>query len=174
MAGKTRDRVTLDLRGIGDAVRSAARVRNTTIAALARRALVDALEEIPTSGHLIDLAYVATCRPAVKLTLRLPSNDAERLAQTAHKLGLSYGALVARLLNGTPLPMPATDRQADRAALSESNDQLAALSTDLNALMRLLRLARSAEVAGFRQRIATVDTEIRQHLDRVSAFICNP
>ena len=174
MAGATRDRMTVDLRGIGDAVRAAARARHMTIAALARQSLVDAIGEIPKPGHAVDVEHLATSRPTVKLTLRLPAAYAERLAQSANSLGLSYGSYIARLLNGTPLPKPTTDSKADRAALLASNDQLATLSADLNALMRLLRQAQSAEVAAYRQRIATVDNEIREHLDRVAAFLSNP
>jgi hypothetical protein len=142
-----------------------------TIAVLARQSLVHAIEEIPKPGHAVDVEHLATSRPTVKLTLRLPAAYAEHLAQTARGLGVSYGDYVARLVNGTPLPQLAIDRKADRAALLASNDQLATLSADLNALMRLLRQAQSAEVAAYRQRIATVDTEIRHHLDRVDAFL---
>jgi hypothetical protein len=77
MAGATRDRVTVDLRGIGDAVRAAAGVRNTTIAALARQALVDAVGEITPAlcGSSID--HIATSRSTVKLILRLPGVAAQ-------------------------------------------------------------------------------------------------
>jgi hypothetical protein len=171
MAGATRDRVTVDLRGIGDAVRDAARTRSITIAALARQALVDAVGKITSHTQVLDLDGFATPRPTVKLTLRLPGADAERLVLSAGSLGLSYGAYVARLVSGIPLPQPAADRTADRAALLASSDHLATLSADLNALMRRLRLAQSAEAAAYRQRISTVDTEIRQHLERAAAFI---
>ena len=52
MAGATRDRVTEDFRDIGDAVRAAAVASQTTIDALARQALVDAMGEIasPTTA----------------------------------------------------------------------------------------------------------------------------
>ena len=43
MALTSRDRVGVDLRGIGDAVRAAARARQITIAAFAREALVVAI-----------------------------------------------------------------------------------------------------------------------------------
>ena len=44
MAGTSRDRVTIDLRGIGDAVRAAASVRGMGVAQLVRRALVMSLD----------------------------------------------------------------------------------------------------------------------------------
>ena len=47
MAGASRDRVTIDLRGIGDAVRSAAARQGIGIAQLARRAIVASLDACP-------------------------------------------------------------------------------------------------------------------------------
>lgn len=169
MALTSRDRVGVDLRGIGDAVRAAAHARQITIAALAREALVEALvrplvlpEGVVTGSGTAEI---------VKLTLRMRQPDAEALVVNATGLGLSYGEYVARLVRQTPLPMPATERAADRAALMASNDNLAALSVDLAAFMRLLRLGQSAELETYRRRIETVDLEIRRHLDRVSALI---
>ena len=47
MPDSAADRVTINLRGIGDAVRSAAAARGLTIAAFAREALVSALGAVP-------------------------------------------------------------------------------------------------------------------------------
>jgi len=174
MAGASRDRVIIDLRGIGAAVRSAAAQRHITVAHLARQALlatVDASEpnvappgsDSPTPGF-----------SSAKLTLRLPQPHADALIVNAVGLGLSYGEYVARLINGTPLPRPAAERAADRAALLASSDQLAALSADLNAFMRLLRSGDSAEVEKYRHRIETVDADIRDHLDLASKFMAHP
>jgi hypothetical protein len=44
MPGASRDRVTVDLRGIGEAVRAAAAVRGMGVAQLVRRALVMSLD----------------------------------------------------------------------------------------------------------------------------------
>ena len=67
--------------------------------------------------------------------------------------------------------MPAAERAADRAALMASSDNLAALSVDLAAFMRLLRMGKSVDVERYRRRIETVDRDIRSHLDRVSTLI---
>ena len=172
--GALRDRVIIDLRGIGDAVRSAAAQRRITVAQFARQALlatVDASEpnvappgsDSPTPSFAI-----------AKLTLRLPQPHADALIVNAVGLGLSYGEYVARLVNGSPLPRPAAERAADRAALLKSSDQLAALSADLNAFMRLLRGGSSTEVEKYRRRIETVDADIRCHLDLASKLTAGP
>jgi hypothetical protein len=119
----------------------AARARQTTLAAFAREALVEAVGPLSTSPF--ECADTLDPSEIVKLALRLPSLDAELLALKAAALGLSYGVFVARLVRGTPLPALAAERAADRAALIASVDHLAQLSADLNALIRMLRRADS-------------------------------
>jgi hypothetical protein len=148
MAVASRDRVGVDLRGIGDAVRAAARARQTTLAAFAREALVEAIG--PLSTPPIELAKTLDPSEIVKLTLRLPSPDAELLVLKSAACGLSYGALVARLVRNAPLPAPAADRGADRDALIASTDHLAELAADLNALIRMLRTANSQGAERYR------------------------
>ena len=174
MAGPSRDRVTIDLRGIGDAVRSAAAGGGLTVAALARQALVNTIGPQLAHAPLAALDSSERQRGVVKLTLRLREPDAEVLIVNAIGLGLSYGEYVARLIRQTPLPMPATERAADRAALMTSSDTLAVLSTDLNAFIRLLRTGKSAEAEKYRRRIEAVDADILRHLDLASTFMASP
>ena len=113
----------------------------------------------------------AVAQETAKLTLRLPQAHADALMLNAGALGLSYGDYVARLVDGSRLPQPRAERQADRAALLASNDRMAALSTDLVALVTLLRQAKVEQARPYRDRLETADTEIRRHLDRASALI---
>ena len=178
MAGASRDRVTIDLRGIGDAVRAAAACRGMGVAQLVRRALVVSLDLRATAavspmtrGSDGQTPDQAPTRETAKLTLRLPQAHADALMLNAGALGLSYGDYVARLVAGSRLPQPLGERQADRAALLASNDRTAALSTDLVALVTLLRQAKVEQARPYRDRLETADTEIRRHLDRASAPI---
>ena len=173
MAGAPRDRVIIDLRGIGDAMRSAAAQRGVTVAHLARQALLSTIAASEPAAELLGSDSPTPRFASAKLTLRLPQLHADALIVNAVGLGLSYGEYVARLVHGTPLPRPAAERAADRAALLASSDQLAALSVDLNAFMRLLRSADSAEVEKYRHRIETVDADIRDHLDLASKFMAH-
>lgn len=171
MASASRDRVTIDLRGIGEAARAAAAGQGVTVSQLARRALVASIDagaaavQAPGSdGQTLD-------RSVAKLMLRMPRAHAEALILSSHTLGLSYGEFVARLVEGSKLPQPSAEREADRAALMASNDQLAALSADLNALARLLSQGKHEQAQKYRQRLDTADAEVRCHLDRASTFI---
>ena len=174
MAGTPRDRVIIDLRGIGDAVRSAAAQRRTTVAHLARQALLSTIAASEPAAEPLGSDCPTPSLSTSKLTLRLSQPHADVLIVNAAGLGLSYGEYVARLVNRTPLPRPAAERAADRAALLKSSDQLAALSADLNAFMRLLQGGSSAEAEKVRHRIETVAVDIRGHLDLASKLMSDP
>jgi hypothetical protein len=178
VAGTSRDRVTIDLRGIGDAVRAAAAVRGMGVAQLVRRALVMSLDLRATAtvapmtrGSDGQSSDQVPTRETAKLTLRLSQAHADALMLNAGGLGLSYGDYVGRLVAGSRLPQPLAERKADRAALLASNDRMAALSTDLVALVTLLRQAKVEQARPYRDRLETADAEIRRHLDRASALI---
>ena len=178
MASASRDRVTIDLRGIGDAVRAAAACRGMGVAQLVRRAVVMSLDlHAPATvapmkqGSDGQTSDQVPTRETTKLTLRLPQAHADALMLNAGALGLSYGDYVGRLVAGSRLPQPLAERQADRAALLASNDRIAALSTDLVALVTLLRQAKVEQARPYRDRLETADAEIRRHLDRASALI---
>ena len=152
MASALRDRVTIDLRGIGPSVRAAAGSRQITVAAFAREALVEAagisLEPSVTGGDVFHRSKI------VKLTLRLPSTDADLLILKSAALGLSYGCFVGRLVRGVPLPALASDRAAD-----------------LNALIRILRTGDSEGAEHYRASAMSLATDVRRHLDLASRVI---
>ena len=169
MASALRDRVTIDLRGIGPSVRAAAGARQITVAAFAREALVEAagisLEPSVTEGDVFHRSKI------VKLTLRLQSTDADLLLLKSAALGLSYGGFVGRLVRGVPLPALASDRAADRVALIASVDRLTELAADLNALIRMLRSGDSEGAEHYGASAMSLATDVRRHLDLASRVI---
>jgi hypothetical protein len=172
MARRSRDRVTIDLCGIGDAARAAAQARDTTLAVFARQALIAALPT--TVGALLPRAEPRS-EPGgttIKLSVRLSPDDSALLATQAAMLGLSQAHLVALFIRRAELPRRAIERDADRATLRASTEQLATLSVDLQQLMRQLRRG-SSEVERYRKRIESVDTDIRAHLERASSFLAH-
>lgn len=174
MAGSSRDRVTIDLRGIGDAVRTAAVGRGQTVAAFARQALVASTGPQALAIERLDLP-ASPSRSVAKLHLRMDEREAEVLILKARALGLSYGEYVGRLVTGTPLPAPVAQRDADRTALRRSCDQLAALAGDINALIRLIRLAKGAEAARqFGDCMRGLEADVRRHIDLASRLVAHP
>lgn len=79
---------------------------------------------------------------------------------------------VGRLVVGTPLPAPVAQRDAERAALRQSWDQLAALGGDINAVIRLIYLGRPAEAANeYGESMRRLETEVRRHIDLASRLV---
>lgn len=170
MARRSRDRVTIDLCGIGDAARAAAHARDTTLSVFARQAVIAAL---PTEadGLLPRADLHGNLAGTIKLSVRLSPDDSVVLASQARMRGVSQARLVALLIRGAPLPGRSVERDADRGALLASNDKLAALSGDLNGFIRLIRSASGEQAQALRDRLEAADGQIRAHLDRASSFI---
>ena len=129
-----RDRLTVDLRGIGSAVKAEAAARHLTLAAFARVAMVASLKQTADDARP-RAAMGDDDGQTVKLTLRLPMRQASWLVEHARAAGLSYGTFLASVIDGAPCP--GSLAEAVRS-LTESTDQMAVLSRDLNAGMRLL------------------------------------
>ncbi len=163
-----RDRVTVDLRGLGDSLRAQAAAQHMRMGVFVRRAValqLDCTAKEPSSVVSVPVGVT------VKLTLRLSSLHAAALAARARQADRSQGAYVAGLLDGSPPAPAAPDRTAAIAALVTSTDQLAALSTDINAMVRLLRQSKAAEAARYRDRLDEVSVEVHQHLKEVADLL---
>jgi hypothetical protein len=91
------------------------------VAQLVRRAIVMSLDLRATAEVASGSDRQTSAQAMAKLTSRLPQPHADALILNAGVLGLSYGEYVARLVNGSRLPQPIAERQADRAALLASN-----------------------------------------------------
>jgi hypothetical protein len=170
MTRRSRDRVTIDLCGIGDAARAAAQARDTTLAVFARQALIAALPS--NFGALLpQLEPRGEVGGTIKLSVRLSPDDSAVLATQAAMLGLSQARLIALLIRRAELPRRSIERDADRAALRASTEQLATLSVDLQQFMRLLRRGSAGGVARYAERLQAVDADLHTHLRRASTFL---
>jgi len=170
MAARSRDRVTIDLCGIGDAARAAARTRGIPLALFARQALIaalpgDAVEMPPRADPSFELGGT------IKLSVRLSAADSATLTARATALGLSQARLVALLIRRVELPLPVAERRAELAALRTSNDQLAAIAADVSLFVRTLSRPGLAALAPFRERMLNLDADIAQHLQVAAAFL---
>ena len=130
-----RERVTIDLRDLAPALRAHAKARHLTVSNAARLAVATALGtsplhlEVEPSG-----ALDADADRPIKLTLRLRRGVAARLTARARACGLSHGAYLTTLIDGTPAPPLGMV-----AALNASTDELAVLAADLSEINRRLR-----------------------------------
>ena len=172
MARRSRDRVTIDLCGIGDAARAAAQANGATLAVFARQAVIAAMPS--DVGTLLPRVEPrGEVESTIKLSVRLSPDDSAVLATQAAMLGLSQARLVALLIRRAELPRRSIERDADRAALRASTEQLATLSVDLQQFMRALRRGSSEGVARYAERLQAVDVDLRTHISRASAFLAD-
>jgi hypothetical protein len=160
-----RDRVTIDLGGLGPALRAHAKTRELTVAAAARSVLAASLDAATSTAVAAPKGGPdELTAQAVKVTLRMRPRATTLLAERARAAGLPYGAYVATLLDGSPAPALGADHREAVTALGVSTEQLATLSVDINTLFRMLGRGSSAELQKYRDRLEGLPDEVRHHL----------
>ena len=127
-----RDFASVDLRGLGAALRAHAKARGTTVSAVIRQAIATELE-MHAPG--LDEHGVTDGEEdkIVKLTIRLEAGAAARMSTAARSRGLSRGAYLASLVDNAPAPPIGITTE-----LGRSTEQLAIVSGDMNELIRTL------------------------------------
>jgi hypothetical protein len=179
MGHHSRDRVTLELRGLRERLQALAASRQMTTAALVRQMLMALLDEEAGEGdtrrNLPAIPATATATvidtPVVKVTLRLPTSHAIALARRARAADVSQGAYVVGLIDGEPPNPVPPDHARTVAALLASTDQLAVIGTDLNAFLRLLGRRSSSELERYRAGIMSLAEDVRGHLALAAALV---
>ena len=170
MSATPREFFTVDLRGLRAALSRRATEAGITESDVLRSALAVALGDgggdplnSPATGD------ASAAQPQVKLSVRITCPAAERLDRKARAAGLSRGAYLTGLIDGAPAVVAATDRRVGFAALSASAAELALLSRDIHYLTHLLRCGEFGPAQAYRERLETLDADVRQHLDRSAA-----
>lgn len=176
MAHGPRERVMIDLRGLGAAVQLRAAAERTTVAALARRAITAMLDAPASQAELFSAVAAAAPRVPpdglpVKVTVRMSATHAVTLATHAHCADVSQGAYVAGLLDNAPPPPQPPDHCVAIGALLTSTDRLAALSADLNAFMRLLARGNPAALEPYRASVMSLNKDVQGHLATASRLM---
>ena len=176
MAQDPRERVTIDLRGLAAAMQLRAAAERTTVAALARRAIAVMLDAPAPKAELFSAAVAAAPRVPpdglpVKVTVRMSATHAVTLATRAHSADVSQGAYVADLLDNAPPPPQPPDHHEAIGAWLTSTDQLAVLSADLNAFMRLLGRGNPAALEPYRASVMSLSKDVHGHLAAASRLM---
>ncbi|MFT7772135.1 hypothetical protein [Roseateles sp.] len=131
----------------------------------------DALQHDATLGHNT-LAHAG--KPtAMEIALRMPPGHVAMLTRRARDADVTRGRYVCGLLDGMPEPPLPADHSVAIAALRASTDCVAAMSTDLNALMRLIGRVPASELESYRSGLNSLVTDVRAHLVQASALIAD-
>ena len=175
-AADARDRVTVDLRGLGARLSAEAADRHMTAAALVRHALVELLGQAPSDddeGHANGPRDRASQTPPIKVTLRMSAVHAVLLARRARAADVSQGRYVASLIEGMSVPPRPPDHSRTVTALLTSSDRFAVLDADLNAFMRLLSGVPNSHLEPYRANIHALAADVRAHLARSAALVAS-
>jgi hypothetical protein len=167
---RPRDRVTVDLRGIGSRLQGHAAAQGKSVAALVRGAVVAMLD---SSG--CDIALASGSEPidsrVVKVTLRVGALHAAGLADRARSAEVSQGTYVAALLDGIAASPRPADHGGAIAALADSTQKVAAMSADIHAFIRLIRNVNSDEAQKYRAVLMSLSQDMRLHLQVASRLM---
>ena len=171
MTQSARERVTIDLRGIGPRLQAHAAAHGKTTTAMVRAAVVAVLD---AEGGSVEPGRVAEPIDArvVKVTLRLDGVHAAWLARRARSAEVSQGAYVMGLLDGQPPSPRSADHGLAVAALADSTHKVAAMSADIHGFLRLIRNARGDEAAEkYRAGLMSLSKDMRAHLEVASRLM---
>ena len=174
MTPSSRDRISVDLRGLKAALFERARGRGVSPSDLVRAVLADALDlaESPI-GEQSANGTVVLAEDRVRLSLRMTRRDALATMTAARAAGLSLGAYVAGLVAGVPVLTSGGARSDHLAALIASSAELSTLSRNLHHLTRLLRQGSVRAAQEYREMLDAVAGDVRDHLTLASATLAD-
>jgi hypothetical protein len=167
MVNVARERATIDLRGLGPALKAHAEARNLTVSGVARLAVAELLKAAGSERAVQANGESATAgHRSVKLTIRLRHGVAARLAERARACGLSHGAYLTTLIDQAPAPPLAV-----ATALGSSTEQLAVVSADLNELIRTIRRDATSSGRLIEDWLRPLLDELHQHVGLASRLM---
>jgi hypothetical protein len=174
MTPSSRDRISVDLRGLRAVLFERARACGISPSKLVREALVEALGQ----NELARVDRVAkgtawSAKDRVRLTMRMSRADASATLDTARRAGLTPGAFVAGLIADVPALSAGSSRADHIAALIASSGELSTLSRNIRHLTRLLREGNVRAALEYRDMLMTADGDIRGHLTLASSVLAD-
>lgn len=165
MARTSRDRISVDLRGLKAGLLARAQLAGASPSDLVRAALVTALGQ---SVEPAELGRAGTApqrdNDQVRLSLRMRREDAMVVWAGARRAGLSPGVYVAGLVRGVPVLQGGATRTESLAALMASTAELSSFSRNLHHLCALLRSGEYRAAQEYRVMLDTLAEDVGSHL----------
>lgn len=165
MATASRDRISVDLCGMGPALDQRARTMGVSPSALVRTILAHSLGAVSERlGGLEVGIHQLSPKESRRLCLRMSGERAALLLARARSAGLNPGAYVGGLV--AQIPMLAEGRSYVRCMdeLRKSNVVLSTLSRDLSRLLKLLRQSDLDTARSYQAVFEHVAGDVRAHL----------
>ena len=160
MTASSRDRISVDLRGLKAALFERSQAQGQTPSDFVRAALVTALQADMSATKPV----LAMPGQRVRLSLRMRRDDARLVIAQAGAAGLPPGTYVAGLCAGVPAIADGARPREQVAALLSSCAVLSTLAHDLRHLTQLLRQGEVLAAQQYRARLDDVERDVRAHL----------
>ena len=174
MAPSSRDRISVDLRGLKARLFEQARARGVSPSGLVRDTLFEALGQTePSSFDRVTAGARLPTEDRVRLSLRMSRNEARAILAAARQAGLAPGAYVAGLVAGVRALSGGASRTEHIAALIASSAELSTLSRDIHHLTSLLRQGNVRAAQEYRERLDTLAGDVHNHLSLASGVLAD-
>ena len=169
------DFVTVDMRGLKAALVARAQSKRVSVSVLVRDAVA---RELGLPKEAEDQQAAASAGSAsigtmVKLSIRLTSEEAERLVAGARAAGLSRGAYLAGLIADVPVLSAGASRTDHLATLIASSAELSTLSRNIHHLTSLLREGKVRPALEYREMLDTLAGDVRRHLTLAASVLAD-
>jgi hypothetical protein len=175
MNTSSHDFVTVDMRGLKAALVARAQAQRVSVSTLVRAAVARdlGLAAVAEPHQAAGQAAAGSSATAVKLSIRMTLDEAERLATGARAAGLSRGAYLAGLIADIPVLKSGAGRSDHLAALVASCAELSTLSRNIHHLTTLLRQSEVGPARAYREMLDTLAGDIRRHLVLASGVLAD-
>lgn len=174
MAPSSRDRLSVDLRGLKAALLERARALGVSPSALVRTLLSEALgQPLAAGAHVPAVGSACMSRDRVRLGLRMSREHACATLGAARRAGLTPGDFVGGLVMGVPVLVDGASQAHHLASLTLSSAELSTLSRHVHCLSLLLGQADADAARQYRQLLDSLAADVRGHLRLAAAALAD-
>ena len=168
------DFVTVDMRGLKAALVARARADRVSVSVLVRGTVARELGLAKAAAdHRAASAGATSSAASVKLSIRLTSEEAERLVAGARAAGLSRGAYLSGLVANVPVLTSGANRTDHIATLVASSAELSTLNRNIHHLTSLLREGNVRPALAYREMLDTLAGDVRGHLTLAAGVLAD-
>jgi hypothetical protein len=165
MEPSSRDRISVDLRGLKAALFERAQALGMSPSALVRSTLAEALSHSqPLVANPPVPRQVQNTTGRVRLSLRMSHEHAAAAFANASRAGLNPGDYIGNLVAGVPVLTSGASRTDHIATLVASSAELSTLSRNIHHLTALLREGNVQPALVYRDMLDTLAGDVRRHL----------
>lgn len=172
MSLSSRDRISVDLRGIRSDVLACAATKGVTVSELVRDILAREIQigadAVPAPG-----ACISQRARSIRVSLRMHWREASLLRESARDAALPLGAYVSALVARASTPDGQAPRVSGEADLAASCAALATLARDIRHLAQLLGQGQVRAAQEYRQRLDDIEGDVRRHIQLASEVVAD-